>query len=313
MTETAVEPTPIPEGSAAWISWRDAITPRSRASRRRWAVFYPWLLVVAAAQAGWGHVLGIRASEGDGPSLIPVVLLFLVFGMLRRSTRRLTAVDHPDLDERDQLARASAFRLAYPLLLVVALASAVVLAFVLPDVSREIPRGRDVTEIQSGQLLQGAALAGIVLWAFLWAVFLPTATLAWREPDAVPHEGEELSHRGRPSELVRDAVLAVGFLVAIAADAASDDGTGLLVLVPTLCLVASRARHWAGQQPISRHIGALGIVLVAFGTAVPAIALFDDGGSTPTSGWAASIAMLALGAAILVLERTQGRRSATRD
>ncbi len=37
-----------------------------------------------------------------------LIVMAVVFGMLRRGTRRLTAVDHPELDERDESARADA-------------------------------------------------------------------------------------------------------------------------------------------------------------------------------------------------------------
>ena len=69
---------------------------------------------------------------GTGADTLALVALVVVFGMLRRSTRRLTALDHPELDERDRLARDRAFRLAYPLLLAVLVISFAVLSLVLP-------------------------------------------------------------------------------------------------------------------------------------------------------------------------------------
>lgn len=298
----------VPEGHPAWIGWRDAITPSTRASRRRWVAFYPVVLVAAAVQAGWGERLGLT-DGGFGPSLIPVVLLFVVFGMLRRSTRRLTAVDHPDLDERDQLARAEAFRLAYPLLLAVLVASTVALVFLLPGAQRRVPGSPG--EITSGELVDANVWLGIGVWAFLWAVFLPTATLAWREPDAVAHEWEELFGRGGPSELVRDVVLLAGFAAALTLELVdTDGGVGLLVLVPVLCLVAAWVRQGAGQEPISRTIGGLGILLVALGSSVPLIAIFDGVGQTSVTAWAVSLGAMASGVTIVGLERRQNHRHA---
>ena len=114
--------------------------------------------------------------------------------MLRRSTRRLTALDHPELDERDRLARDRAFRLAYPLLLAVVVISLAVLALVLPEaapraVPADFPRGGTV--LIAGSFLQIEALIGLALWLVLSAIFLPTGVVAWREPDALkPDPGQ---------------------------------------------------------------------------------------------------------------------------
>lgn len=281
MTETAVGSTRIHEDDPAWMRWRDAITPATRASRRRWVLFYPIVLLFAGAQFCWGERLGL--SDGASfPTLTPIVLLFVVFGMLRRSTRSLTAVDHPDLDERDQLARAEAFRLAYPILLLVLLASGGLLAAVPAD---------DVTDAAS-------VFLGLGLWLLLWWVFLPTATLAWREPDPVDERAG-----GGPPELVRDLILLVGFVVALAMETAavgngSRGGAGLYVLVPTLCLVAAWVRHGAGQQAVGTHIWGLGVLCVAGGSFVPIGVLTDSGASASAGSWAWSAAMLAAGLGI---------------
>ena len=85
-------------GSARRRTWRDAITPQGRASRRRWALVFPVLLCLSAWMAVTTYDDG-----GPGVGLLAVVAPVIVFGMLRRSTPRLTALDHPELDERDRL------------------------------------------------------------------------------------------------------------------------------------------------------------------------------------------------------------------
>ena len=201
--------------SARRRTWRDAITPEGRASRRRWTVIYPALLGLSA----WSAVATYDDGEGGVGALL-VVALSIVFGMLRRSTRRLTALDHPELDERDRLARDRAFRLAYPLLMAVLVISLAALALVLPEVLREVPADSGGTIAIPGGFLRLEALFGLGLWLVLWAVFLPTGVLAWREPDALePDPGEPTAGL---SEAARDGLLggalAAGVLVGILQD-----------------------------------------------------------------------------------------------
>jgi hypothetical protein len=266
------------------MRWRDAITPTTRASRRRWVLFYPLVLIVAAAEAGWNDELGL--TDRWGPSLVSVVLLFVIFGLLRRSTRRLAAMDHPDLDERDQLARAEAFRLSYPLLLAVLLASGAALVFLLPEVTRSTP-----TVSTEGWFLRGNALMGVGVWITLWWVFLPTAVLAWREPDAIDHgSGEE----------VRDVALLVTFVAAMALELTT--GAGLLLLIPALCLVAVWVRWRAGQEPVGGAIGRTGAILAGFGLGIPVLALFGTL-EISTGTWIGSAVAFASGSAIVFMRR----------
>ena len=223
--------------SARRRTWRDAITPEGRASRRRWTVIYPALLGLSA----WSAVATYKDGEG-GVGALPVVALVIVFGMLRRSTRRLTALDHPELDERDRLARDRAFRLAYPLLMAVLVISLAALALVLPEVSREVPADSGGTIAIPGGFLRLEALFGLGLWLVLWAVFLPTGVLAWREPDALePDPGEPAAG---PSEAARDGLLggalAAGVVVGIVQDI---DLFALLPFVGALALLGWLARR----------------------------------------------------------------------
>lgn len=166
MTEAAIgRAAGAPEGSSQWIGWREAITPLSRASRRRWVVFYLVLLLVGGAVSGWPRALGLD-GESFGPPLVLIVAMVLVFGMLRRGTRQLAAIDRPALDERDRQELHSAFRYAYPLFTIVMGASLVALAFILPDEQRRL-RHDGFTEIHTGQFLAGKVLVGLLLVAAL--------------------------------------------------------------------------------------------------------------------------------------------------
>lgn len=226
-------------GTARRRTWRDAITPQGRASRRRWTLAFPALLCVYA----W---IAVASSDDDatGGGLLAPVALVIVFGMLRRSTRRLTALDHPELDERDRLARDRAFRLAYPLLLAVLVVSLAVLAVVLPEATRDVPSDfrRGATISIPGSFLQLEALIGLALWLAVWAVFLPTGVLAWREPDAFePDTGEPTAG---PSEATRDAWLVAGLTAGFALGIVLDvDLFGLLPFVAVLALLGRLARR----------------------------------------------------------------------
>jgi hypothetical protein len=226
-------------GPARRRTWRDAITPQGRASRRRWTLAFPALLSLYA----WIAVVTYD-DGGTGVGLLAPVALVIVFGMLRRSTRRLTALDHPQLDERDRAARDRAFRLAYPLLLAVLVISLAVLALVLPEATRDVPADfpRGATTSISGGFLQLEALIGLALWLAIWAIFLPTGVLAWREPDALePDTGEATAEL---SETARDAwlagALAAGFILGIVQDV---DLFALLPFVGVLALLGWLARR----------------------------------------------------------------------
>jgi len=221
-------------------TWRDELTPVSRASRRRWAVAYAALLSFAAVYFGGGE------PESSGATLQLATGLFVVFGMLRRGTRRVTALDHPGLDERDAMARDRAFRLAYPLLLVVLLAVVGVMLLALPDIQRTVLQaGLEVGT--SGRFLSPDAMLGLVALVALWAMFLPTGTLAWIEPDGLsPDPGEPGPGL---SELMRDALFAsalvAGLLLGLLAES---PGLGLLPLLCALGLLGRVARRGAPVQ-----------------------------------------------------------------
>jgi hypothetical protein len=238
-------------------TWRDAITPVSRASRRRWTLAYALLLCFSGVFFGlqWEH---------DAAGVLLLIALFVVFGMLRRGTRRLTALDHPQLDERDALARDRAFRLAYPLLLVVLVAVLAILAFAVPDAKHvTVQSGVHVT--QSGGFLDPNTLLGLAVWIALWAVFLPTGVLAWNEPDALLPE-PDAPGLAMP-EVARDALLATalgaGLLLGLL------DANGLLCLLPfvgTLVVLGALGRRAAGQPPIQTStLWRLAVALVLLG------------------------------------------------
>lgn len=302
MREAALGRVGAPEGSARWITWRDALTPLSRASRRRWALFHAGLLTASGGIAVWREDLGW--GDATGPPVVAIVGLFVVFGMLRRGTRRLTAFDHPNLDERDQAARDSAFRLAYPLMLAVMTASVVALLYVLPHIERRT-RIEDATLIDNGLFLNSQALMGLLLWGFLWAVFLPTAVLAWREPDAILHEWEESHPRAGPSEAVRDAVLAVALVGALALSLPGHSGElGLLILAIVVVGLSAWTRRAVGQRAVSAELlGALGIFLALIaGVCLAALAL-SGSDDVPTGVRLVCVGMLMAGVTLLVLSR----------
>jgi hypothetical protein len=165
------------------VTWRDAVTPRSRASRRRWTVCYVLLLVVLAATVVDRSIFPDRLLP-----LTVVVPPFIVFGMLRRGTRRIAALDHPDLDERDIAARNSAYRIAFPLLVLAVAATLVLLALSAPEGIRTVRVTRFGPVHDHALFVTPMALLGAGAWIALRAAFLPTAALAWREPDALEPE-----------------------------------------------------------------------------------------------------------------------------
>ena len=243
------------------VTWRDAITPSSRASRRRWTICYALLLVLLAVSVVDDTFAVGRGSEDQIP-IILIVALPVVFGMLRRGTRRITAFDHPDLDERDVAARNSAYRIAFPLLALVVVAALVLLAVAAPDADRTLLVG--VT--QDGSFVEPLAFVGLGLWIALWAIFLPTGVLAWREPDALESETGD----GRLSERIRDALLGLALGGGIALVVLAESDSGLWPFVATLALLGGLGRRAAGQPMMSRQRK----IRVAVGVAMILVLLF---------------------------------------
>ncbi len=242
MTHAAVERAAGVPGSSS--GWREAITPLSRASRRRWVVAYVLLLVVTAALTGWSDALGTPQVD-YAPPFVALVALFVVFGMLRRGTRQIAAFDRPSLDERDQLQLVSAFRYAYPLLLAVAAVSLAVLVLTLPETGSQTYSVGASDVVGQRFLLSWQALVGLIVWALFWAAFLPTAVLAWREPDPVFPEDRSDAMAG---ELVRDVLLAAGLAASVYVGVTGDSSLyGLLALAAVVALVASSRRQWFGR------------------------------------------------------------------
>jgi hypothetical protein len=293
MSDVAVGTTDSSAGPAQLLTWRDAVTPLSRWSRRRWTLAYALLLVLAGALTAfpdtllslWGTDAGGAPEDRAGDAQFALlVTLLVVFGMLRRGTRRLTAVDHPQLDERDLAARDRAFRLAYPLLLAVLALTAVALVVVLPDITRTEVESPGVTSGTPGRFLTVWALLGLVLWGALWAVYLPTGILAWREPDSLS-PGAARSPSGL-SEPLRDALvaLAVGgalILVLLGSDAL----LALLPLIAVLTLLGALSRRAAGQPPIAARTvwGIVAAVVLVVLIVVVFVGIGSSGGSS-TSG-----------------------------
>ncbi|MDQ3647145.1 MAG: hypothetical protein M3433_00900 [Actinomycetota bacterium] len=271
MTQTAVVGGPRPEPVKHVITWRDAVTPVSRASRRRWTAVYPLLLAGGGIAMAAPQLLGLGEDSDLAWGL--VIVIAVVFGMLRRGTRRLTAVDHPELDERDESARADAFRAAYPFLLTVLALSALALFVVLPDIDRSTREGATITSSESGFFLTAEAMIGFLLWGFLWAVFLPTGVLAWREPDAL--DGETVTRERGVSEPVRDALLASALVVGLGASLLSDTSVWLLLaLLAVLTALGAIARRTAGEPAVSAATkGGLGVASLIVGPVVATLAV----------------------------------------
>ena len=247
MSEMAIPEVGAARESTPLRTWRDAVTPTSRASRRRWTAVYALLLTFGGVSEAWPRAVGIGEDQEGEVWLLVVVGLFVLFGMLRRGTRRLTAGDHPPLDERDLLARDRAFRLAYPLLLLVLLVTFVVLLVALPEIRRVVERGPDasVREIDTVRWIDLETLLSLLLWAALWAVYLPTGVLAWREPDSLdPDPARALS------EPARDALLACALVAGLALSALGS-ALGLLLFVGALAALGALDRRAAGQPPVA--------------------------------------------------------------
>lgn len=215
MSEAIVQTLDSSAGPAELLSWRDAITPLGRSSQRRWAVAYALLLVLGGLLvAGAGGVSEDTVGNAELPLLAALLIVLL---MLFRGTRQLTATADPLLDERERAASDRAFRVAYPLLVAVMALT----ALVVPDFERT---------------------DGLVLWGTLWAIYLPTGVLAWREPDLLS-AGPEWSSAGLP-ERPRDALLAVAVGGALTLAFLGFDGLlALLPLIAVLALLCGLARR----------------------------------------------------------------------
>jgi len=268
MSATAVPPPTTATDEPPTVTWRDAVTPLSRASRRCWTAGYTLLLVVLAASIV-DNMLAIN-SRAFPPILI--VALPVVFGMLRRGTRRIAALDHPDLDERDIAARNSAYRVAFPLLVLVIVAALVLLTVAAPDIARPIRSGPPGSEADHGWFVETPALVALGLWIGLWAVFLPTGTLAWREPDALELE----AGGGGFSEPIRDALLALALVGGIAASLTTDSDVGLIPFIGALALLGGLARRADGQPMMSRQRKWRVVIGVVMILAMIAIAIAED-------------------------------------
>ncbi len=246
------------------VTWRDAATPLSRASRRRWTACYVLLLMLLAA-AVIDDAFAINEDDGADLPLIMFIAVPVVFGMLRRGTRRITALDHPALDERDIDARNSAYRVAFPLLVLVILASLVLLgAFGLDETQRNTRLGENAVLTESLSVVDPKALIGLGLWIALWAAFLPTGALAWREPDALELESEDGGRGLRES--VRDAVLGVTLAAGVMVSLISEGDSPALLFVAALAVAGALGRRALGQPAMSRQRKwrvAIGLMLIA--------------------------------------------------
>lgn len=248
------------------VTWRDALTPLSRASRRRWTACYALLLVLLAASVMDDAFAVGRGTPSD--QQIPLILLvglLIVFGMLRRGTRRIAALDHPDLDERDVAARNSAYRIAFPLLVLVVVAALVLVAVGASDSVRTTVVGGSRVQ-HDGWFVDPVGLFAVALWIVLWAVFLPTGVLAWREPDALEPEPAASSL----NEPLRDAVLGAALAADVAISLVADTDAGLWPFVAAIVLLGGLGRRAAGQPMVSRQrkwrvaIGMLLLLAVVF-------------------------------------------------
>ncbi len=237
-----------PAADTPGVTWRDAITPLSRASRRRWTAGYALLLgLLALSIVDDAFAVG-RGSDEQIP-LVLVAALAVVFGMLRRGTRQIAALDHADLDERDVEARNSAYRIAFPLLAAVVIGTLALLALALPDAVRDT-RALDGNVVPTdGWLLTPEALIGLGLWFVLWALFLPTGALAWREPDAVELEAPTENLR----EPLRDGLLGVAIAGGVAISLLANSDAGVWPFVAALALLGGLGRRAAGQPMLSRQ------------------------------------------------------------
>ena len=261
------------------VTWRDAITPYGRTSRRCWTACYAVLLVLMALWA-LDERLG---AGGGGDRPLPLILVAgpcVVFGMLRRGTRRIAALDHPTLDERDVAARNSAYRIAFPLFVLVVIAGLVLVAVTAPGMTHTTHLSPTDSVSTSGSFISASGLVALGLWFVLWAVFLPTGVLAWREPDAL----EPAPVLARLPEPVRDGLLALALGGALYSGLAAGSNAGGLVFAAALALLGVLARR-SGEttlesQPSAwRLVIAIGLILALMGVGLFAGTLVSSGGS----------------------------------
>jgi len=272
---TAPPPPPSADPAATPdVTWRDAVTPLGRASRRRWTLCYVALMALLAACVV-DDSIGLENPDAWIPDPIPLILFLapaVVLGMLRRGTRRITARDHPDLDERDVATRNSAYRIAFPLLGLATVAGLVLLATHLA------PPGEHYVQTRHGWFVQSVELIALGGWIGLWAIFLPTGVLAWREPDALEPES---GGRGLP-EALRDGLLGFALAASVAISLIAEGDDGLWVFVVALALLGALARRAAGQPAMSRQRKwrvAIGIVLIVLLWLAAVINAHSGGGS----------------------------------
>lgn len=255
---TTTAPAPATEADPPPMTWHDAVTPLSRTSRRRWTACYALLLVLLAASV-LGDTFSIQRADMEAIPLILFGALVVVFGMLARGTRRVAAIDHPDLDERDLAARNRAYRVAFPLFAVVVVAGLVLLVLGLPDTTRTTRLDDGVLLTEHGWYVEAEAVIGLGLWFLLWAVFLPTGVLAWSEPDPLdPGLGA-----GGLGEPVRDALLAVALTAGVVSSLITDSDIGFYGFAVGLLLLGALARRASGQPAVSRPPKVLGITTIA--------------------------------------------------
>lgn len=259
-------------------TWRDAVTPLSRASRRRWTVVYAVLLIVGGVSEAWPDALGLTDDTDGAMQFILIVALLVVFGMLRRGTRRLAAGDHPALDERDIEARDRAFRLAYPLLLLVMAITFLVLMLSLPEGSRVVSQSPDIVERETVSYLRDGVLMGLLLWGFLWAVYLPTGVLAWREPDSVTPDPAQVL-----PEAARDGLLAATLVLGLVLSGLGS-GFGVVLFAGALATLGVLSRRKAGQPLVSVFTLWLVFVVIALIAAVLAVFTLEITGGGSSGG-----------------------------
>jgi hypothetical protein len=266
--------------------WREELTPRSRASRRRWTVVLAALLVLVGLSATSDDLRDVVFRDGTGGrGFLVVVLLLVVFGLLRRGTRRLGALRDHDarLDERDLAARHRAFRTAFGLFLLVVALTIYALPAAVPDAERTID---DATV--SGSFLDEDALFALIAWLLVWAVFLPTAALAWREPDAPALDAEDGDVRPVLGEARRDLLLLAVFVVGGAASATYPDNNAapetLVGLLPFALLVIAVGVLRGRREGHSWVRSTLGVWRIATGVAMVVALLVLVGGGFAAGG-----------------------------
>lgn len=219
-----------PPASAGPLSWGDLVTPLSRASRRRWAVVAVVLCAALGIQAvAWA----VADDRGVGPlNLLALVAYIVAAGALVRGTRRVATLNATGLDERELASSGDAFRTAFVLLLACVLLVLLALG---------VLAGRADTEIAP----DGLVVAG--LWIVLWAQLLPTAVLAWREPDAL-----ELDEDRQPlPEPLRDTLLAGSLALGCALDVLLDPQPGLFVFGATAATLGLLSLRVPGEPLLS--------------------------------------------------------------